>query len=472
MSCSSCGTKSGGSCSPAGCKGNGSCSTGGCNALNVYDWFKDMDFPEGYTPFNVVEVRFKGSRKEFFKNSNNIDLFTGDYVVVDSSIGFDVGTVSATGEIVRLQLKKYRVPENHDELPSIQRIATEKDIEKHDAAKAKEDDMLERARTIAFGLKLQMKISDIELQADGRKVIFFYTAETRVDFRELIKRYADEFRVKIEMRHISYREEASRLGGIGVCGRELCCSTWLTDYKQVNTGAARMQNLSINMEKLAGQCGRLKCCLNYELDLYTEALSEFPKAKVIKIDTEIGVAYARKTDILKKLMWFAYDDQPNWIPLQVSKVNELIEENKEGKISPNLADFSQANELLEKAIEDTDNDFIDNNELLKDDEFSDLKDLPKNKNRRYNNRNNNNNRGRDNRNPNNDNRGQNNKDQENRNSENRNPERDKRDNRNQENRPKSDGGDNRDGGQRKNFKRNNNLKPPRNNNNENNKGAE
>src|SRR6056300_410734 len=144
MACSSCGTKSGGSCSPAGCKGNGGCSTGGCNALNVYDWFKDMDFPEGYTPFNVVEVRFKGSRKEFFKNSNNIDLFTGDYVVVNSSVGFDVGTVSATGEIVRLQLKKYRVPENHDELPSIQRVATEKDLEKHEAAKEKEDSMLER----------------------------------------------------------------------------------------------------------------------------------------------------------------------------------------------------------------------------------------------------------------------------------------------------------------------------------------
>jgi len=470
MSCSSCGTKSGGSCSPAGCKGNGSCSTGGCNALNVYDWFKDMDFPEGYTPFNVVEVRFKGSRKEFFKNSNNIDLFTGDYVVVDSSVGFDVGTVSATGEIVRLQLKKYRVPENHDELPSIQRVATEKDLEKHEAAKEKEDSMLERARTIAFGLKLQMKISDIELQGDGRKVIFFYTAESRVDFRELIKRYAEEFRVKIEMRHISYREEASRLGGTGVCGRELCCSTWLTDYKQVNTGAARMQNLSINMEKLAGQCGRLKCCLNYELDLYTEALSEFPKAKVIKIDTEIGVAYARKTDILKKLIWFAYDDQPNWIPLQVSKVNELLEENKDGKTAPNLADFSQANDLLEKAIEDTDNDFIDNNELLKDDEFSDLKDLPKNKNRRNNHRNNKN-QGRDNKHPNNrrrdnhnrDNRdrGRDNRNQENRNSDNRNS-----DKRNQENKSGSDDG------QRKDFKQNNNPRQPRNNNDENKKGAD
>lgn len=380
MACSSCGTKSGGSCSPAGCKGNGTCGTDGCNALNVYDWFNDMDLPEGQKPFNIVEVRFKGSRKEFFRNHQYLDLFVGDHVVVDSSIGYDIGTVSATGEIVRLQLKKYRVREDDDEMRQIQRVANERDMEKYEEANSLEDDMLEKARTIAFGLNLKMKISDIELQSDGRKVIFFYTAESRVDFRELIKKYAEAFRVKIEMRHISYREEASRLGGTGVCGRELCCSTWLTDYKQVNTGAARAQNLSINMEKLSGQCGRLKCCLNYELDTYLEATAAFPKAKVVKLDTVSGMAYSKKTDILKRLMWFSYEDNSDWIPLEVDKVNELIEKNKSGEQVGALADMATANILLAKVVEqEGENDFVDSADLLKDDEF---KHLGKNKKRK------------------------------------------------------------------------------------------
>ena len=377
MACTSCGTKSGGA--PGGCKSNGTCGTSGCNALNVYDWFKDMDLPAGHKPFNVVEVRFKGSRKEFFRNTNNLELYTGDYVCVESSIGFDIGTVSATGEIVRLQLKKYRVREDSEEMRSIQRVASEKDLERRTEAKSKEDQTLERARTIAFSLNLQMKISDIEIQGDGRKAIFFYTAESRVDFRELIKRYADEFKVKIEMRHISYREEASRLGGTGVCGRELCCSTWLTDYKQVNTGAARVQNLSINMEKLAGQCGRLKCCLNYELDQYVEAIDAFPKAKVVKLDTVMGMAYARKTDILKKLMWFSYDDNQTWVALPVATVNEVMEENRNGKQSAALQDLAPASAILDKvngAGQEQNNDFIGNNELLQVDEFALKKRAP------------------------------------------------------------------------------------------------
>jgi cell fate regulator YaaT (PSP1 superfamily) len=338
-----------------------------------------MDLPAGHKPFNVVEVRFKGSRKEFFRNTNNLELYTGDYVCVESSIGFDIGTVSATGEIVRLQLKKYRVREDSEEMRSIQRVASEKDLERRTEAKSKENQTLERARTIAFSLNLQMKISDIEIQGDGRKAIFFYTAESRVDFRELIKRYADEFKVKIEMRHISYREEASRLGGTGVCGRELCCSTWLTDYKQVNTGAARVQNLSINMEKLAGQCGRLKCCLNYELDQYVEAIDAFPKAKVVKLDTVMGMAYARKTDILKKLMWFSYDDNQTWVALPVATVNEVMEENRNGKQSAALQDLAPASAILDKvngAGQEQNNDFIGNNELLQDDEFALKKRAP------------------------------------------------------------------------------------------------
>jgi len=369
MGCSSCGTKSGGGCSPAGCKSNGTCGTSGCNALNVYDWFRDMKLPDDFVAFNIVEVRFKGSRKEFFRNTNNLDLYTGDYVAVESSVGFDVGTVSATGEIVRLQLKKYRVHEDSDRIMPIIRKATDKDLEKKDEVKLKENATLERARTTAFRLNLQMKISDIEIQGDGRKVIFFYTAEQRVDFRELIRLYADEFRMKIEMRHISYREEASRLGGLGVCGRQLCCSTWLTDYKMVTTGAARVQNLSINLEKLAGQCGRLKCCLNYELDLYVEALDKFPNAKLVKLKTVTGVAYSRKTDILKQLMWFSYEDSQTWIALAVDKVKEFVEDNKQGKTIPPLQDVAAASQVMEQVAAAQAPEFIGGSELLEDREM-------------------------------------------------------------------------------------------------------
>ncbi len=347
MGCSSCGTKTGGGCSPAGCKSNGTCGTSGCNALNVYDWFRDMELPDDFVPFNIVEVRFKGSRKEYFRNTEHLELYNGDYIAVESSVGFDVGTVSATGEIVRLQLKKHRIPEDSERLQRILRKASDRDLEKNQEMKDRENTTLERARTIAFDLNLQMKISDIEIQGDGRKVILFYTAEQRVDFRELIRRYADEFRMKIEMRHISYREEASRLGGIGVCGRQLCCSTWLTDYKMVTTGAARTQNLSINMEKLAGQCGRLKCCLNYELDLYVEYLDNFPKAKIVKLETEAGTAYSRKTDILKQLMWFSYEDSQTWVALEVNKVKEYMEDNRQGKNVAALQDIAAASQVLD-----------------------------------------------------------------------------------------------------------------------------
>ncbi len=361
MACSSCGTKGS---KPGGCKSNGNCGTSGCNALNVYDWFRDMELPGGDKPFNIVEVRFKGSRKEFFRNPEYLDLYTGDQVVVESSVGYDVGTVSAWGEIVRLQLKKYKVSEDSEQMRNIVRMAGEKDLERKKEQDEREAQVLERARTISFDLKLAMKISDIEIQSDGRKVIFFYTAESRVDFRELIRRYADEFRMKIEMRHISYREEASRLGGIGDCGRELCCSTWLTDYKMVGTGAARTQNLAINMEKLAGQCGRLKCCLNFELDQYVEAASEFPKGKVIKIDTTAGMAYARKSDILKKMMWFAYEEEESWIALPVNTVNDLIAQNKEGQQVAHLSEFAPAAEILGKVVKE-EVDFIEGAELLK-----------------------------------------------------------------------------------------------------------
>lgn len=366
MACSSCGTKSDG-LAPAGCGSNGNCGTGGCNALNVYDWFKDMDLPDDFERFNIVEIRYKGSRKEYYRNSEKLELYTGDQVITESAVGYDLGEVSAQGEIVRLQLKKQRIREDSDIIGRILRKATEKDVEKFNEVKAKENPTLERARTISFDLNLAMKLSDIEIQGDGRKVTFFYTAESRVDFRELIRRYADEFRMKIEMRHISYREEASRLGGIGDCGRQLCCSTWLTDYKVVTTGAARVQNLSINMEKLAGQCGRLKCCLNFELDTYVEAMNEFPRAKIVKIDTVNGMAYGRKSDILKRLMWFSYEENPNWIPLHLDKVNEFLSMNKEGQQAPNLSDFAPAAQVMQKIAEGAEAETIDNQELLQED---------------------------------------------------------------------------------------------------------
>ncbi|MCB9252018.1 MAG: Signal peptidase-like protein [Flavobacteriales bacterium] len=347
MGCGSCGTTTGGK--PKGCKSNGTCGTTGCNKLNTYDWFKDIELPEYYKPFDIIELRFKGSRKEFFKNVNQLELYTGDAVVVESDLGHDLAHVSLTGELVRLQLKKADLTEDHASIKKIYRIASESDIERYVEFKAKEGATLERARTIALELKLEMKLSDIEFQADGRKVIFFYTAEERVDFRELIKRYANEFKTRIEMRQISYREEASRLGGIGSCGRELCCSTWFTDYKVVNISAARFQNLSINMLKLSGQCGRLKCCLNFELDTYMEAVKKFPATEKLTVQTKVGSATLQKIDILKQMMWFAYKDKPgDWIPMEVAQVNELVAKNKAGEIPETLIDRPVGAEIVSK----------------------------------------------------------------------------------------------------------------------------
>lgn len=361
MGCSSCGTSGG--CAPKGCKSNGNCSSGGCNKLNVYDWLSDMELPSSYKPFNIIEVRFKGSRKEFYRNEDNFELFTGDPVVVQREMGSDIGFVSLKGELVRLQLKKYNVDPDGPHVFKILRKASERDIERYDELKAKEVPHLERARTIAMSLGLKMKLSDIEIQADGKKVIFFYTAEERVDFRELIKAFAEEFRMRIEMKQIGYRQEAARLGGIGSCGRELCCSTWLSDFKVVNMSAARYQNLSINMLKLSGQCGRLKCCLNYELDTYLEALQEFPSGDRVRLDTESGYAFSQKVDILKRQMWFAYEGDSNWIMLDLDRVNEIIALNKEGKKGPRLQETAEGSRAMQKALDAE--DIISDNSLTR-----------------------------------------------------------------------------------------------------------
>jgi len=305
--------------------------------LDVYDWLSNMDMPANYRPFSIIEVKFKGSRKDFFINTDNIYLEAGELVAVETSTGgFDVGHVSVTGELVRMQMVKRHVKEA-DVTKKIYRRATPADVDKWKAAKELEWETMHKTRKLALELGLSMKISDVDYQGDKTKATFYYTAEGRVDFRELIKRMAESFRIRIEMRQIGMRQEASRLGGIGSCGRELCCSTWLTDFKTVSTSAARYQNLSLNTLKLAGQCGKLKCCLNYELDTYMDALKYIPD-NVNVLRTEKGDARLQKTDIFKKLMWFSYPREDAWIPLELDRVKEIQKQNKEGIIPADLGE--------------------------------------------------------------------------------------------------------------------------------------
>ncbi len=329
--CGSCGAGNG--TAVAGCKNNGGCLTGGCNKLNVFDWLSNMDMPSSLT-LDIVEVRFKNGKKDFFRNSKDLELVTGDAVVVDVTNGYHVGHVSLQGELVRLQMQKKKV-KNDDNIRTIYRKATDKDLEAYESVKKREMPTLYRTRTIIQELGLSMKLSDVEYQADNNKATFYYSADGRVDFRELIKILAAEFRIRVEMRQISLRQEAGRLGGIGSCGRELCCATWLTDFKSVSTSAARYQNLSLNPSKLSGQCGRLKCCLNYELETYMDALQNIPKV-THPLKTRQGEASLQKTDIFRKLMWFCYEGESTWHPLPVERVLEIIALNKKGKFPDNL----------------------------------------------------------------------------------------------------------------------------------------
>lgn len=325
MGCGSCGTGK-----PNGCKSNGGCSTGGCNRLNVHDWLRNLPFSDPESSCKVVEVSFKqGSRKEFFRNPT-LQLFEkGELVTVEGVSGFDVGEVSLTGELVRLQMKKKGVDEFNPEMKKILRRSSERDIDSYQISKSREKEMLARSRAMARQLNLQMKLSEVEVQADGKKATFFYTADDRVDFRELIKLYAGDFKVKVEMRQIGIRQEAAKVGGIGSCGRELCCSTWLNDFKSVNTTAARYQNLSINQTKLSGQCGRLKCCLNYELDTYLDALQHFPDY-ADQLDTAMGTAHLIKKDIFKNLMWYVLPNNTKHYPLTIQRVKEIKRLNQQG----------------------------------------------------------------------------------------------------------------------------------------------
>ncbi len=345
MACGSCGTGANGL--PAGCKNNGACGVGGCGKLTVFDWLANMEMPKGATPFDIIEVRFKNGRKEFFKKEPNVEYFSGEIVATEASPGHDIGVVSLTGELVRLQMKKRNVRQDSPEVRKIYRKAKPSDVEKWQAAQKLENTTMYRARTMALELKLRMKISDVEYQGDKTKAIFYYTAEERVDFRELIKVMADEFRVRVEMKQIGARQEAGRLGGIGSCGRELCCSTWLTDFRSVSTSAARYQQLSLNPLKLAGQCGKLKCCLNYELDSYMDAIKDFPETNT-KLETKRGKAFHQKTDIFSRRMWYSYVDDPgNFILLSVDRVIQILEMNKREEKPDELVEFKDM-PLVEK----------------------------------------------------------------------------------------------------------------------------
>jgi cell fate regulator YaaT (PSP1 superfamily) len=343
MSCNTCSTNGRGnyndpSVKVKGCgSSTGTCDTGGCNKLNVFDWLADMELPSGDQPFDIVEIRFKNSRKEFYRNIEKLTLSVGDVVAVEASPGHDIGVVSAVGEVVRLQMKKKKIKNDAEEIKKIYRKAKQQDIDKWHEAQALETQTMYKARTFALQHGLEMKISDVEYQGDKTKAIFYYTAEGRVDFRQLIKTLAEQFRVRIEMRQIGARQEASRLGAIGSCGRELCCSTWLTDFRSVSTSAARYQQLSLNPLKLAGQCGKLKCCLNYELDSYLDAIKDFPNTENLKLKTARGTAVHQKTDIFKRIMWFTYfDDMSNFIAVSVDDVKKVIELNKAGQVPEQL----------------------------------------------------------------------------------------------------------------------------------------
>lgn len=375
MSCNSCSTGKDGQ--PKGCKNNGTCGTDSCNKLTVFDWLANMSLPQGEEPFKGVEVRFKNGRKQYYLNTENLSLSIGDIVATQAQSGHDIGMVTLTGELVKIQMKRKKVDiNNKEEVLKIYRKANQKDIDVWSEAREKEEPMKVKARQFAIDLNLQMKISDIEYQGDASKATFYYTAEERVDFRELIKVFAKEFRTRIEMKQVGFRQEAARLGGIGSCGRELCCSTWLTDFRSVSTSAARYQQLSLNPLKLAGQCGKLKCCLNYELDAYLDALKDFPKTD-IKLYTEKGTAVCQKTDIFKGHMWYAYEGEwMNWHKLTTTQANEIIALNKKKQKVVSLEEYAA------ELAEDTKVAFEN---VVGQDSLTRF-DSPKRKNKRRNNR--------------------------------------------------------------------------------------
>ena len=359
MGCASCSNNDG---TPGGCKSKGHCASGGCNKMNTYDWLTLTDIVD-VDNYKYVEVSFKnGNRKSFFVNPGSSRAITGDPVVVEAETGYDVGSITLSGDLVRLQMKKKKVRESNINKAVI-RKANERDLEKLMVARERENKTMIRARELARNLDLNMKVGEVEFQGDNRKAIFYYIAEGRVDFRELIRHYAREFKIKVEMRQIGARQESALIGGLGSCGRELCCSTWLTDFKSVSTTAARYQNLAINQAKLSGQCGRLKCCLNFELDTYMEAIEAFPK-RADSIYTQRGKAVLVKTDIFKGLMFYTYivdGKRGKFYALPVKRVKEIIAMNK-NKEKP--ADLISMEDYMAMEAATNQNDYESVNEVI------------------------------------------------------------------------------------------------------------
>ena len=353
MGCGNCGTGSSGK--PSGCKSNGSCGTNSCNRMNTYDWLVNLPISDADSACRVIEVSFNnGSRKDFYRNSTLQYFEKGEMIAVEGVSGFDVGEVQLSGELVRIQMKKKGVDEFSSEMKRVLRPATDRDLELWRQNKAREKDALIRTRAITRQLKLNMKMSEVEIQADGKKATFYYIADDRVDFRELIKILAAEFKVKVEMRQIGARQESGKVGGIGSCGRELCCATWLTEFKSVNTAAARYQNLSINQTKLSGQCGRLKCCLNYELDTYLDALQGFPEnADMLRVAR--GTATLIKKDIFKNLMWYVLPDSTKQYPLTIERVRKIKALNMQNVIPEEL----EAVEVTSTKPKEVEPEFVD-----------------------------------------------------------------------------------------------------------------
>jgi len=351
MSCNSCSSDI--NSVPKGCKSNGSCATGDCEKLTVFDWLGNMALPTGQKPVDVVEVRFKNGRKHFYRNHEDLPISIGDVIAVEGNPGHDIGTVSLTGELIKVQLKRKGIKIDSEEIKKIYRKATQKDIDIWQAARDKEYDTQYRGREILGRLGLKMKLSDVEYQGDGNKATFYYTADERVDFRQLIRDLAGAFSIRVEMKQVGLRQEAARLGGVGSCGRELCCSTWLTDLRNVSTSAARYQQLSLNPQKLAGQCGKLKCCLNYELDTYLDALTDFPRHDVV-LKTERGDAIFIKMDIFKGLLWYTYkENRSKWFKLTLEQVKEIIVLNKKKEVASALEEYED--DVIEIAKVDFEN---------------------------------------------------------------------------------------------------------------------
>jgi len=382
MGCTSCSvTKNG---VPQGCGDKGHCTSGSCNKKNTFDWLTTLDLHDPLE-FKIVEVSFKkGARKGFYINPEMTQAITGDVVVVENSTGYDVGRISLSGDLVRMQMKKVK----HDEenvIHKVIRIANNRDLEKLSEARGMEKRTMIKARKIAQTLDLKMKVGEVEYQGDKRKATFYYTADGRVDFRELVRMYAKEFRVKIEMKQIGSRQESSIIGGIGTCGRELCCSTWKSDFQSVNTAAARYQNLAINQTKLTGQCGRLKCCLNYELDTYMDALKDFPKnADTIKLDK--GYANLIKTDIFKGIMYYSVQKdniRGPLLPLSKERVKKLLQLNKEGVAIKDINNFEA---LMTKPEINEDNIELDFADVTGEIELPELKRRKKRRNKKKSNK--------------------------------------------------------------------------------------